>query len=267
MFGADLLFAHGVGALLERSAPVRTEAVTSLAELTRRVRAADFDAILWSVRHVDTDIVDQVAAIRELAGVAVCLLADTVDTIALRRAYLSRADGLAVILRRRSVDARDVLRTLLQLVAGRVVLSPTVLEQLVSDSVSAADDPLAKLTGAELAVLELVAMGLRNPEIARRLERSQKLVEKHIGRTFAKLGLDANDPRFDRRVMAVRLFLVARSHRSAHPGDVGLARPLRTAGDIVPGSLPPPAEALGSELNGAATPSGRVVAAGDLARV
>jgi len=136
----------------------------------------------------------------------------------LRDAYQSGGKGLAVILRRPDLNARDVLRTVLQLIRGRVVFSPTVIEQLVSDSDSKRRNVLSTLTPPELAVLELVAMGLRNAAIARRIGRSQKLVEKHIGRTFAKLGLLMSDAEIDRRVTATRIFLLATAAAEA-PGS------------------------------------------------
>jgi DNA-binding CsgD family transcriptional regulator len=46
-----------------------------------------------------------------------------------------------------------------------------------------------KLTRREIEVLELLAAGLSNPEIAERLVISPKTAEHHVGHVFAKLGL------------------------------------------------------------------------------
>ncbi|GAB3383466.1 hypothetical protein GCM10027360_66410 [Amycolatopsis echigonensis] len=48
---------------------------------------------------------------------------------------------------------------------------------------------LAELTGRELDVARLIAEGLSNQEIARRLYLSPKTIEHHVGRILAKLGL------------------------------------------------------------------------------
>ncbi|WP_269813889.1 helix-turn-helix transcriptional regulator [Jiangella endophytica] len=61
------------------------------------------------------------------------------------------------------------------------------------------------LTPREREVLELMAEGLTNTVIAGRLFVSEATVRKHIGRIFAKLGVDRESA--DRRVTAVVAYL------------------------------------------------------------
>lgn len=51
------------------------------------------------------------------------------------------------------------------------------------------NETAAALTAREREVLELIAQGLSGHQIARRLGVSQKTVESHVGRLYAKLGV------------------------------------------------------------------------------
>ena len=68
------------------------------------------------------------------------------------------------------------------------------------------------LTSKEVAVLELVAAGLRNKEIALRLHRSSRTVEHHLAAIFVKLGVAT---RAEAVSAAYRLGVVAASSTSA----------------------------------------------------
>ncbi|MGC5259067.1 response regulator [Gordonia sp. DT218] len=100
---------------------------------------------------------------------------------------------------------RDEIATAIRVAAGgQSVLDPVVQTRLIaaigrqpSGSVSAvgaspksdAQSPLDALTARETEVLELIAEGLTNREIARRLVISEATVKTHINNLFAKLAL------------------------------------------------------------------------------
>jgi DNA-binding NarL/FixJ family response regulator len=173
---------------------------------------------------VDAACLEQVQAIRDLPErPRVCLLARSVDPHALRELLLEKGSrGLTVVLRNPALEPGDLFRTLAQLFADRITLSPAVLEQLIVQSEVGERDRVGRLTAPELSVLELIAMGYRNREIARRLDRSEKLVEKQVGRIFTKLGLErAQSEQLDRRVTAALIYL---SHRDgARPRAAALS--------------------------------------------
>ena len=81
---------------------------------------------------------------------------------------------------------------------GGTVLDPLVVKRLLAT----ARDPLAALTPRELEVLQLIAEGRSNTNIAELLTIGTGAVEKNISAIFAKLGL-TDSPTGNRRVLAV----------------------------------------------------------------
>lgn len=208
----DIVTAEGVAVLLARSPSLRPQCHSSLADVRRCLRQGQADVVLRFAGRIDAAGVAEMESIRSRFEVPVCLLAQAIDPVALYDAYERTPEGLAVIMRGEEPTIADVFRVLVQLVGGRTVLSPAVLEQLLNVPAADGDDTIGQLTQSELAVLDLMALGLRNCAIARRLECSEKLVEKQIGRIFGKLGLPYGSlPDIDRRVTACRMFLLAKS--------------------------------------------------------
>jgi DNA-binding NarL/FixJ family response regulator len=203
----DALTAEALGAILRRSPSVRIETALTSARLPRANGRRSTDVVVWFAGHVDDAALLRLERARERLAVPFCIVARSVDPVALRGALFSQLDTVAVLLRGARPQAADLFRTIVQLVSGRTVLTGALLEELLDDGEDC-DDLLAGLAPSELEVLELLALGLRNGAIARRLKRSEKSVEKLVGSLFAKLGLEAaGDPDVDRRVSAARLFL------------------------------------------------------------
>lgn len=79
--------------------------------------------------------------------------------------------------------------------SGDALLAPSITRRLVERFASAASAPLAvhgelsELTPRELEVLQLLARGLSNAELAAELVLSEATVKTHVGRILRKLGL------------------------------------------------------------------------------
>jgi DNA-binding NarL/FixJ family response regulator len=167
------------------------------------------DVIVWMTDLVDTAMLQSVTELREhIQRPKICLLTRRVDASALRD-LLSRtgADRLAILPRDSITDLHDILRTLAILLSGRIALTPRILDELLMDASLDRESHLQRLTTRELNVLALLALGLRNHEIARRLNRSEKSIEGHVRRIFSKLDLNSDIYRnADRRVTAALIY-------------------------------------------------------------
>ncbi|MCC3291042.1 response regulator transcription factor [Arthrobacter sp. zg-Y1110] len=125
-------------------------------EATRRIRAADGPPVLILTTY-DTDA-DILAAIE--AGAAGYMLKDA-DPEEIRTAVTAAADG-------------------------RTALSPLVAARLMGHLRS----PAPALSSRELELLELLATGLGNRAIARKLFISEATVKTHLVHIYEKLGVD-----------------------------------------------------------------------------
>jgi DNA-binding CsgD family transcriptional regulator len=86
-------------------------------------------------------------------------------------------------------EARAALEAFERLQAARHVDAATALLRSLGARTASARPGTELLTKREAEILELLAHGLSNPEIADRLFISRKTVEHHVGNILAKLGL------------------------------------------------------------------------------
>ncbi|MFI1796211.1 response regulator [Streptomyces sp. NPDC020379] len=90
----------------------------------------------------------------------------------------------------------DLISAVRVVAAGEALLAPSVTRRLIADFArqrpARRRDPALRLRGLtprETEVLELIARGLSNQEIAASLVVAEQTVKTHIGRVLAKLGL------------------------------------------------------------------------------
>ena len=114
--------------------------------------------------------------------------------------------GLAYLLKERLGDLDELARALREVVAGRSVIDPAVVEALVGRRARQQSSLLRRLTPRELEVLRAMAEGKRNAAIGAELALSGSAIEKHVNAIFTKLDL-GESPKIDRRVSAVLRFL------------------------------------------------------------
>lgn len=111
--------------------------------------------------------------------------------------------GFGYLLKDRVLDVDDFLGSLDRVANGGSALDPEVVARLIG---AGTHTVLETLTPRERAVLSLMAQGLANTGIAKRLWLSARTVETHVTNIMVKLGLDENADD-NRRVLAVLTFL------------------------------------------------------------
>jgi DNA-binding NarL/FixJ family response regulator len=114
--------------------------------------------------------------------------------------------GFGYLLKDRVLDVSDFLEAAVRVARGGSALDPQVVASLVGGGASA--DALDVLTEREREVLSLMAEGLTNSAIARRLVLTERTVEGHVRSVLMKLDLPAGDGAH-RRVLAVIAYLRA----------------------------------------------------------
>jgi DNA-binding NarL/FixJ family response regulator len=111
--------------------------------------------------------------------------------------------GFGYLLKDRVLDVAEFLDAARRVAAGGSALDPTVVGALIGRRDGG---PLAELTAREHEILSLMAEGLTNAGIGRRLFLAERTVESHVRSVLMKVGLPAG-PDDHRRVLAVLTYL------------------------------------------------------------
>jgi DNA-binding NarL/FixJ family response regulator len=108
--------------------------------------------------------------------------------------------GFGYLLKDRVLDVCEFLAAAERVARGGSALDPEVVGRLVSPS--SRDDPLSLLSERERGILALMAEGLTNSGIAKRLVLSERTVEAHVRHVLSKLDIPQSEDGH-RRVLAV----------------------------------------------------------------
>jgi two-component system NarL family response regulator len=198
------LFRRGLTMLLgvEEDIEVVGEAGDGVAA-TELAASAVPDVILMDVRMPKRSGIEACVAIKEVAPTARIIMLTVSDEEAdLYDAVKNGASGY--LLKDSSID--EVAQAIRVVADGQSLISPSMAIKLLDEfkQMSRSDRqqvPSPRLTDRELEVLKLVAQGLNNREIAKRLFISENTVKNHVRNILEKLQLHS---RMDAVMYAVR---------------------------------------------------------------
>jgi len=137
--------------------------------------------------------------------VGVLVLSQVIEAGHALALFQERAEGFGYLLKDRVLDVADFLDAAERVARGGSALDPHVVASLLAGD---STDALDVLTAREREVLELMAEGLTNVAIAKRLFLTERTVEGHVRSVLMKLDLPADDGSH-RRVLAVIAYLRA----------------------------------------------------------
>jgi len=217
------MFRYGLAAVLGQSGEIEVVATVSDGEqLMRAVAEHEPDVVLTDLSMPTLDGVAATAMLRDARpSLPVIALTMHEDDEHLRAALRAGARGYLV----KGADGAEIVRAVQAAVAGDAVYGGAAARHIASfyaGSRAPGAAAFADLTPRERDVLELLAVGCRNHEIARRLGMAEKTVRNHVSQLLLKLQVP------DRTAAALKA-------REAGIGPDASIAPTSTGGPSPPG--------------------------------
>jgi DNA-binding NarL/FixJ family response regulator len=206
----DVLLREGMASLLQRSGFEIVGQAGDAPQLLALVREHRPDLVVVDIRMPpgqSTEGLDAARVIRkDFPDTAVVVLSAHVE-VEQAMDLLASGQRSGYLLKSRVTDVADFIETLNRIVRGSSVVDPLLVQELVT--ARRTNDPLDALSAREREVLALMAEGLSNAGIGRKLWVTEGTVEKHVRSILMKLRLPGADD-VHRRVLAVLVFLDTR---------------------------------------------------------
>ena len=200
------LLREGLRRLFEEAGHEVGAAVADPDRLRAAVSERQPDLVVVDIRMPPTFKDEGIRAARWIRdahpAVAVLILSQHVESSG--AVQLVSRGGFGYLLKDRVLDVADFLEAAERVAKGGSALDPKVVASLLGSD----GEGLEGLTERERDVLSLMAEGLTNSGIARRLVLAERTVEGHVRSVLMKLDLPVSDDAH-RRVLAVLAYLRA----------------------------------------------------------
>ncbi len=206
------VYREGVRAILEYGGEFEVVAAVDRPDaLIRHVDELLPDAVITDIRMPPTHHMEGIEAAHEIRrrhpGIGVLVLSQHADDSYAFELLKDGTAGFGYLLKERiGDDDGAIARAVREVVAGRSVIDPEVVDGLVSRQARVHSSPVHRLTDRERDVVALMAQGKTNDAIAESLHLHRATVEKHINAIFLAFDL-AEEKQVNKRVAAVLLFL------------------------------------------------------------
>jgi two-component system nitrate/nitrite response regulator NarL len=186
------LFRRGLIALLSQSPAVAVVGEAADAgEAQRRAAELQPDLVLLDNHLPGVRGIDALPGLKEAAPAArVLMLTVSEDEHDLADALAGGANGYVL----KTIDGDALVRAIERCVRGEAVISPELTGKLVSalrTRHEPAPDPLAALSPREREIVQHIARGASNKEIARALDIAETTVKIHVQHILRKLNLSS----------------------------------------------------------------------------
>ena len=182
---------EGFGAIVNAEADIQVVAQASDGvEALEQAAEANPDVALMDLRMPTMGGAEAIRRLRQAnPNLRAIVLTTYDDDEAIYEAIRAGARGYLL----KDVRPKDLVRAIRRVHAGGSLLQPVVVERLLDRlGPEDADDeaePVEALTPRELEVLQIMARGARNRDIAQELVISERTVKIHVANIIAKLGV------------------------------------------------------------------------------
>lgn len=187
------LFRRGLVALLASDASLRVDGQAGDAgEAVRLAAALQPDVILLDNHLPGVTGIQALAGLREAAPQArILMLTVSEDSEDLQAALRGGAQGYLL----KTIEGEQLVDAIQRCMRGEAAISPEMTGKLVAalqnPGTPAPPDPTGQLSPREHEVLEQIALGASNKEIARTLDIAETTVKIHVQHILRKLGLSS----------------------------------------------------------------------------